>query len=157
MEHRKGLRTWLSMLLAVLGLGVWAYYFSGLPARLGLIDVPQVRLEECTRLDGSTIRVRLSSDRVLEDFNGSSYLRILGSKESTMATYASCFTEDELNKDILLESSVFSYAYQSQGRYFYEVSLFSQEDYDSIHLRVFYIKAFGYVYGSNLITINSGL
>lgn len=144
-------------LATVLGFSVWAYYFSGLPVKFGLIDVPQVRLEKCTRLDGSSIRVLLSSEKVLEDFDGTSYLRILGSQESTMDTYTGCFRGNELKKNILLESSMFSFSYKNQGRYFYEISLFSHEDYDSIYLRVFYVKAFGYVYGSNVITLNSEL
>lgn len=144
-------------LAAILSFSAWAYYFSGLPAKIGLIDVPQVRLERCTRLDGSSIRILLSSEKVLEDFNGTSYLRILGSKESTMDTYSGCFIGNELKKNILLESSTFSFSYMNKGRYFYEVSLFSPECYDGIYLRVFYVKAFGYIYGSNLVSLSSEL
>lgn len=142
-------------LVILLSITIWMYYFSVLPAQLGFIKIPQVRFERCLRQNESSIRVLISSETRLEDFNGTSYLRILGSKESLMDSYTDCFIGDRLRENILLESSIFSFSYMYKNRYYYEVSFFGHGDYDETYLRVFYIKAFGYIYGSNLIVLKS--
>lgn len=141
----------ISLGLALLVLA-WAYYFTGLPAQLGLIEVPRIKLEQELQKGAATTELTLSSASRLEEFGGGvSHLTIMGARDKALGSYADCYDEEGKPREhISAATSLVKYWRSEGGRHYYRALYFHQGGGTGLHLRLYFITGFGYVYGSDL-------
>lgn len=95
----------------------------------------------------------LKSDIPLEEFDGSSYLRLLGREAADSLPYSKYFKDDILIDNVVLDCSSVIRREAAFGEFTYVAIIPGELPSYTIYARLFFIKAYGYSFGSNLIRI----
>ena len=140
------------LLVALVGFYLWC--FTSFRLYFNLLDAPTLEFET-TWFDRSKNEtyIFLKSDIPLEEFDGSSYLRLLGREATDSLPYSKYFKDDILIDNVVLDCNYIVRREATFGGFIYVAITPGELPSDTIYARLFFIKAYGYSFGSNLIRI----
>ena len=145
------------VILFIVIVGSYLWYFTAFRSYFNLLDIPAIKVDT-TWFDHSKNEtyILLKSDVPLEEFDGSSYLRLLGWEVADSLPYSKCFKEGVLNDNVVLDCSNIIRWETATGGFSYVAITPGELRGDAIYARLFFIKAYGYSCGTNLIKIKKG-
>lgn len=145
------------VILFVTLVGVYLWYFTSFRLCFNLLEVPILDCDT-TWFDRSKNEtyIFLKSDIPLEEFDGSSYLRLLGREAADSLPYSKYFKDDVLIDNVVLDCNYIERLEAAFGGFTYVAVTSGELPSDTIYARLFFIKAYGYSFGSNLIKIKKG-
>ena len=137
---------------ALVGFYLWC--FTSFRLYFNLLDAPTLEFET-TWFDRSKNEtyIFLKSDIPLEEFDSSSYLRLLGREAADSLPYSKYFKDDILIDNVVLDCSSVIRREAAFGEFTYVAIIPGELPSYTIYARLFFIKAYGYSFGSNLIRI----
>ncbi len=140
------------LFVALVGFYLWC--FTSFRLYFNLLDAPTLEFET-TWFDRSKNEtyIFLKSDIPLEEFDGSSYLRLLGREAADSLPYSKYFKDDILIDNVVLDCSSVIRREAAFGEFTYVAIIPGELPSYTIYARLFFIKAYGYSFGSNLIRI----
>ena len=140
------------LFVALVGFYLWC--FTSFRLYFNLLDAPTLEFET-TWFDRSKNEtyIFLKSDIPLEEFDGSSYLRLLGREAADSLPYSKYFKDDILIDNVVLDCSSVIRREAAFGEFTYVAIIPGELPSYIIYARLFFIKAYGYSFGSNLIRI----
>lgn len=140
------------LFVALVGFYLWC--FTSFRLYFNLLDAPTLEFET-TWFDRSKNEtyIFLKSDIPLEEFDGSSYLRLLGREAADSLPYSKYFKDDILIDNVVLDCSSVIRREAAFGEFTYVAIIPGELPSYTICARLFFIKAYGYSFGSNLIRI----
>ena len=140
------------LFVALVGFYLWC--FTSFRLYFNLLDAPTLEFET-TWFDRSKNEtyIFLKSDIPLEEFDGSSYLRLLGREAADSLPYSKYFKDDILIDNVVLDCSSVIRREAAFGGFTYVAIIPGELPSYTIYARLFFIKAYGYSFGSNLIRI----
>lgn len=140
------------LFVALVGFYLWC--FTSFRLYFNLLDAPTLEFET-TWFDRSKNEtyIFLKSDIPLEEFDGSSYLRLLGREAADSLPYSKYFKDDILIDNVVLDCSSVIRREATFGEFTYVAIIPGELPSYTIYARLFFIKAYGYSFGSNLIRI----
>jgi hypothetical protein len=140
------------LFVALVGFYLWC--FTSFRLYFNLLDAPTLEFET-TWFDRSKNEtyIFLKSDIPLEEFDGSSYLRLLGREAADSLPYSKYFKDDILIDNVVLDCSSVIRREAAFGEFTYVAIILGELPSYTIYARLFFIKAYGYSFGSNLIRI----
>ena len=140
------------LFVALVGFYLWC--FTSFRLYFNLLDAPTLAFET-TWFDRSKNEtyIFLKSDIPLEEFDGSSYLRLLGREAADSLPYSKYFKDDILIDNVVLDCSSVIRREAAFGEFTYVAIIPGELPSYTIYARLFFIKAYGYSFGSNLIRI----
>ena len=140
------------LFVALVGFYLWC--FTSFRLYFNLLDAPTLEFET-TWFDRSKNEtyIFLKSDIPLEEFDGSSYLRLLGWEAADSLPYSKYFKDDILTDNVVLDCSSVIRKEAAFGEFTYVAIIPGELPSYTIYARLFFIKAYGYSFGSNLIRI----
>ena len=140
------------LFVALVGFYLWC--FTSFRLYFNLLDAPTLEFET-TWFDRSKNEtyIFLKSDIPLEEFDGSSYLRLLGREAADSLPYSKYFKDDILIDNVVLDCSSVIRRETAFGEFTYVAIIPGELPSYTIYARLFFIKAYGYSFGSNLIRI----
>ena len=140
------------LFVALVGFYLWC--FTSFRLYFNLLDAPTLEFET-TWFDRSKNEtyIFLKSDIPLEEFDGSSYLRLLGREATDSLPYSKYFKDDILIDNVVLDCSSVIRREAAFGEFTYVAIIPGELPSYTIYARLFFIKAYGYSFGSNLIRI----
>ena len=144
------------LFVALVGFYLWC--FTSFRLYFNLLDAPTLEFET-TWFDRSKNEtyIFLKSDIPLEEFDGSSYLRLLGREAADSLPYSKYFKDDILIDNVVLDCSSVIRREAAFGEFTYVAIIPGELPSYTIYARLFFIKAYGYSFGSNLIRIKKGI
>ena len=142
------------VILFVTLVGFYLWCFTSFRLYFNLLDAPTLEFET-TWFDRSKNEtyIFLKSDIPLEEFDGSSYLRLLGREATDSLPYSKYFKDDILIDNVVLDCSSVIRREAAFGEFTYVAIIPGELPSYTIYARLFFIKAYGYSFGSNLIRI----
>ena len=142
------------VILFVTLVGFYLWCFTSFRLYFNLLDAPTLEFET-TWFDRSKNEtyIFLKSDIPLEEFDGSSYLRLLGREAADSLPYSKYFKDDILIDNVVLDCSSVIRREAAFGEFTYVAIIPGELPSYTIYARLFFIKAYGYSFGSNLIRI----
>jgi hypothetical protein len=142
------------VILFVTLVGFYLWCFTSFRLYFNLLDAPTLEFET-TWFDRSKNEtyIFLKSDIPLEEFDGSSYLRLLGREATDSLPYSKYFKDDILIDNVVLDCNYIVRREATFGGFIYVAITPGELPSDTIYARLFFIKAYGYSFGSNLIRI----
>lgn len=140
------------LFVALVGFYLWC--FTSFRLYFNLLDAPTLEFET-TWFDRSKNEtyIFLKSDIPLEEFDGSSYLRLLGREAADSLPYSKYFKDNILIDNVVLDCSSVIRREAAFGEFTYVAIIPGELPSYTIYARLFFIKAYGYSFGSNLIRI----
>ena len=140
------------LFVALVGFYLWC--FTSFRLYFNLLDAPTLEFET-TWFDRSKNEtyIFLKSDIPLEEFDGSSYLRLLGREAADSLPYSKYFKDDILIDNVILDCSYIIRREAEFGGFAYVAIIPGELPSYIVYARLFFIKAYGYSFGSNLIRI----
>ena len=140
------------LFVALVGFYLWC--FTSFRLYFNLLNAPTLEFET-TWFDRSKNEtyIFLKSDIPLEEFDGSSYLRLLGREAADSLPYSKYFKDDILIDNVVLDCSSVIRREAAFGEFTYVAIIPGELPSYTIYARLFFIKAYGYSFGSNLIRI----
>ena len=142
------------VILVVTLVGFYLWCFTSFRLYFNLLDAPTLEFET-TWFDRSKNEtyIFLKSDIPLEEFDGSSYLRLLGREATDSLPYSKYFKDDILIDNVVLDCNYIVRREATFGGFIYVAITPGELPSDTIYARLFFIKDYGYSFGSNLIRI----
>ena len=142
------------VILFVTLVGFYLWCFTSFRLYFNLLDAPTLEFET-TWFDRSKNEtyIFLKSDIPLEEFDGSSYLRLLGREAADSLPYSKYFKDNILIDNVVLDCSSVIRREAAFGEFTYVAIIPGELPSYTIYARLFFIKAYGYSFGSNLIRI----
>ena len=140
------------LFVALVGFYLWCS--TSFRLYFNLLDAPTLEFET-TWFDRSKNEtyIFLKSDIPLEEFDGSSYLRLLGREAADSLPYSKYFKDDILIDNVVLDCSSVIRREAAFEEFTYVAIILGELPSYTIYARLFFIKAYGYSFGSNLIRI----
>ena len=140
------------LFVALVGFYLWC--FTSFRLYFNLLDAPTLEFET-TWFDRSKNEtyIFLKSDIPLEEFDGSSYLRLLGREAADSLPYSKYFNDNILIDNVVLDCSSVIRREAAFGEFTYVAIIPGELPSYTIYARLFFMKAYGYSCGSNLIRI----